>query len=97
MGQENLLFQHDFTNFIAPHRQSHFQAKFGQIIRAIKRQLIVAALYVVFDQNRELTSADLLQEAGNIVPLSVMMSEEIAELRSWAQMRTRPASNHGGD
>ncbi|MDR3691677.1 MAG: AAA family ATPase [Fimbriimonas sp.] len=55
-------------------------------------QVIVGALYVAFDQKRELMQKDLLAEAKVVVPLSVMMREEIDELRTWAQMRTRPAS-----
>ena len=31
-------------------------------------------------------------EAKAVVPLSVMMREEIDELRTWAQLRTRPSS-----
>lgn len=59
-------------------------------------QIVVAALYPAFDAGRELTQEDLLAEAKAVVPLSVMMREEIAELREWAQMRTRPASERKG-
>jgi SpoVK/Ycf46/Vps4 family AAA+-type ATPase len=55
-------------------------------------QVVVGALYIAFDAGRELQQKDLLAEAKAVVPLSVMMSEDIAELRSWAEMRTRPAS-----
>ena len=55
-------------------------------------QVVVGALYLAFDAGRELTMKDLQAEAKAVVPLSVMMSEEIDELRTWAQMRTRPAS-----
>lgn len=55
-------------------------------------QVIVGALYVAFDADRELTQKDLIAEAKSVVPLSVMMAEEIDELRTWAQMRTRPSS-----
>ncbi len=57
-------------------------------------QIIVGALYVAFDKDRELLQEDLLEEARNVVPLSVMMSEDIAELRTWAALRTRPASRN---
>lgn len=57
-------------------------------------QVVVGALYNAFDADRDLTQSDLLDEIQNVVPLSVMMSEEIGELREWARMRTRPASRH---
>jgi len=60
-------------------------------------QVVVGALYAAFDADRELTQKDLLAEAEAVVPLSVMMSEDIAELREWAQLRTRPASEQSGD
>ncbi|HEY0867375.1 MAG TPA: AAA family ATPase [Fimbriimonas sp.] len=55
-------------------------------------QVVVGALYIAFDAERELNQKDLLQEARAVVPLSVMMREEIDELRTWAELRTRPAS-----
>ncbi len=55
-------------------------------------QVVIGALYVAFDEGRELMQKDILTEAKAVVPLSVMMSEDIDELRTWAQMRTRPAS-----
>ena len=60
-------------------------------------QVVVGALYVAFDADRELSQDDLLGEAKNVVPLSVMMSEEVAELREWAALRTRPSSKQDGD
>lgn len=60
-------------------------------------QIVVAALYPAFDAGRELTQDDLLTESKSIVPLSVMMREEIGDLREWAQLRTRPASKRVGD
>jgi SpoVK/Ycf46/Vps4 family AAA+-type ATPase len=60
-------------------------------------QVVVGALYIAYDAGRELGQADLLEEAKNVVPLSVMMSEDIAELRQWAALRTRPASTQDGD
>lgn len=56
-------------------------------------QVIVGALFTAYDAQRELKNEDILQEAKSIVPISVMMSEEIDELRTWAQMRARPASS----
>ncbi len=55
-------------------------------------QVVIGALYTAFDEDRDLAQKDLLAEAKAAVPLSVMMSEDIDELRTWAQMRTRPAS-----
>jgi len=59
-------------------------------------QIVVGALYPAFDAGRELTQDDIISEAKAVVPLSVMMREEISELREWAQMRTRPASERHG-
>lgn len=56
-------------------------------------QVVIGALFTAFDQGRDLTMDDLLHEIESVVPLSVMMREEIDELRTWAQMRTRPASS----
>lgn len=60
-------------------------------------QVVLGALFVAFDGKRELTQQDLEDEAKAVVPLSVMMREEIDELRTWAQLRTRPSSKHDGD
>lgn len=60
-------------------------------------QVVVGALYIAFDADRDLLQKDLLAEAKAVVPLSVMMREEIDELRTWAEMRTRPASKRDGD
>ena len=60
-------------------------------------QVVVGALYIAFDAGRELLQADIEEEAKNVVPLSVMMKEEIGELRQWAALRTRPASKQEGD
>ncbi|MCS6919769.1 MAG: AAA family ATPase, partial [Fimbriimonadales bacterium] len=56
-------------------------------------QVVVAGLFTAFDARRELTTDDMLEEIRHTVPLSVMMREEIEELRTWAQLRTRPASS----
>ncbi len=60
-------------------------------------QVVVGALYTAFDDGREVVQKDLITEAHAVVPLSVMMSEEVGELREWARMRTRPASKQDGD
>lgn len=56
-------------------------------------QVVIAGLFTAFDAGRELTTEDMLDEVRHTVPLSVMMREEIEELRTWAQLRTRPASS----
>ena len=56
-------------------------------------QVVVGALFAAFDKGREVTQEDVVAEAKAVVPLSVMMREEIDELRTWAQLRTRPASS----
>ena len=56
-------------------------------------QVVVGALFVAFDAQREVSQDDIVTEAKAVVPLSVMMREEIDELRTWAQLRTRPASS----
>jgi SpoVK/Ycf46/Vps4 family AAA+-type ATPase len=55
-------------------------------------QAIVSSLYVAFDAKRELQQKDVLGEVKALVPLSVMMKEDIEHLREWAILRTRPAS-----
>lgn len=55
-------------------------------------QVVVGSLYVAFDADRDLAQKDLMAEAKSAVPLSVMMAEEIDELRTWAKLRTRPSS-----
>lgn len=59
-------------------------------------QVVVGALYRAFAKKRELAMEDLMEESDAIVPLSVMMKEDIDELREWATLRTRPASRRDG-
>lgn len=56
-------------------------------------QVVIGALFTAFAAGRDLTTEDLLHEIRSTIPLSVMMREEINELRTWAQMRTRPANS----
>jgi len=60
-------------------------------------QAIIGALNSAFDAGRELTQDDILEEIKSTVPLSIMMREEIDELRTWAELRTRPASKRETD
>lgn len=60
-------------------------------------QVVIGALFTAFHEERELAQKDLIGEAKAVVPLSVMMGEEISNLREWASTRTRPASKNEGD
>ena len=51
-------------------------------------QAIVSALYTAFAQNESLDDAHLQRELAETRPLSVVMSEQIAGLRAWAEERT---------
>lgn len=55
-------------------------------------QVVIASLYHAFDEGRDIKQADLLEECRTQVPLSRMMEEDIADLREWAKLRTRPSS-----
>src|SRR5258708_2792836 len=55
-------------------------------------QVVVSAMYDAFDSNpeeREVTSAQLLKSAKEIVPLAVTMHEGIMAMRQWARTRAR--------
>lgn len=54
-------------------------------------QLVVSALYSAFSQNKELSDEHLLAEVAATRPLSVLMSEQVANLRAWAAGRCVPA------
>jgi SpoVK/Ycf46/Vps4 family AAA+-type ATPase len=54
-------------------------------------QAIVAAMYTAASSASKLTTDILLQEIRNTSPLSVVMAEQIARLRLWAEDRTIPA------
>ncbi|MCH8275055.1 MAG: AAA family ATPase [Armatimonadetes bacterium] len=54
-------------------------------------QIVIGALHTAFDADRKLSQDDLMKEAKTVVPLSVMMKEEIDAMRDWARLRARPA------
>jgi AAA+ superfamily predicted ATPase len=54
-------------------------------------QLIVAALYNAFGANEELADKHLRDAASSTKPLTVVMREQIASLRAWANGRCVPA------
>jgi len=53
-------------------------------------QVVVAALFAAHAQRTVLTSRHLLDEIRDTRPLSVVMAEDIAALRQWAERRTVP-------
>ncbi|GAB1256489.1 AAA family ATPase [Aurantivibrio plasticivorans] len=55
-------------------------------------QVVVAATYSAAASQVQVTTDQLLQEIFNTSPLSVVMSEKIAELRRWAATRTVSAN-----
>lgn len=54
-------------------------------------QAIVSALYTMHAEQRPLDTGMLLEEIRGTRPLSVVMAEQVAALRAWAQGRTVPA------
>ena len=55
-------------------------------------QAVVGGLFRAYAADRDLQQEDLVAEVQESSPLSVMMKEDIDELRAWAAPRTRPAS-----
>ena len=55
-------------------------------------QCVVSAVTRAKLEEREVTLEDLLRTAGNIVPLSKTMKEQVDHIRSWARDRAAPAS-----
>lgn len=54
-------------------------------------QCVVAALFTVFSERKELTTEAILREIGATQPLAVTMGEKIEQLRAWARGRVRYA------
>ena len=58
-------------------------------------QIIIEAMYQAFyDNERSVTTDDIMLCMNETRPLYELMQEEIDNLRSWADGRTRPASNN---
>jgi AAA+ superfamily predicted ATPase len=57
-------------------------------------QIVVAALYSAFAQQRDLEQRDLLVAARQTVPLYRLYETEIKALRTWAHERARPAGQN---
>lgn len=55
-------------------------------------QVVIAACFDAFSGRRGLTRDDLLREITTTVPLSVTQAEQIAALRTWADVRAVAAS-----
>ena len=53
-------------------------------------QAVVSALYAAHAQDKKLATEHILAEVNETQPLSVVMREQIAGLRNWAQGRTVP-------
>jgi ATPase family associated with various cellular activities (AAA) len=56
-------------------------------------QTVIEAMHLAFGDSRELTEADLIAAASQVVPLSRTAREQLEALRAWAASgRARPAS-----
>jgi vesicle-fusing ATPase len=55
-------------------------------------QAVNGAMIEAFDAGRPMTEQDIVIAAGNIVPLSTTMREEIGRMERWAYNRAIPAS-----
>jgi SpoVK/Ycf46/Vps4 family AAA+-type ATPase len=56
-------------------------------------QAVISGLYDAFDDDRTLSSNDILSQIQTIIPLSKTMGESVQALRSWALTRARLASD----
>lgn len=56
-------------------------------------QIVVAAMYVAFAKNRDVTDEDLIASARQLVPLYALREAEVKALRTWAKDRARPAGH----
>lgn len=55
-------------------------------------QGIVSALYAAFSARSKLSTADILHELNNTRPLSLIMKEQVDQMRCWAEGRTVSAA-----
>lgn len=55
-------------------------------------QAVNDAMFSAFAESRDLSSGDILQAAGQIIPLSQSRAKEIGQLTLWAETNARPAS-----
>ena len=54
--------------------------------------MIVEAMFEAFFEDREVETTDIMSAIDETVPLSRLMKDEVAELRTWATSRARQAS-----
>ena len=78
----------DADAFDLAHVASHMTAFSGAEIE----QAVVAALYAAHYRREQLDDSHLVAEARHTRPLSVVMNEQVGELRSWAAGRTVTAN-----
>ncbi len=57
-------------------------------------QAVISGMYAAFEEEREVTTEDILTALKQTVALSVTMREDISMVRHWAKGRARPASSH---
>jgi len=55
-------------------------------------QVIIDSLYDAFEEERDLTTEDVLKNIKETIPLSQTMEAEISRLRRWGRTHARPAS-----
>ena len=55
-------------------------------------QAIISGLHDAFDENRPLSTEDILRNIISQVPLSTTMAEQVQALRTWSLTRARSAS-----
>ena len=56
-------------------------------------QVVLAAMFSAFDDDRELELQDMYRALGRMVPLSTTMSERIKQIKRWADTRAVKASS----
>ncbi len=55
-------------------------------------QVIIEAMFEAFFEDREVETTDIMNAIDETVPLSRLMKDEVADLRTWATSRARQAS-----
>ncbi|MDC7220333.1 MAG: AAA family ATPase [Spirochaetales bacterium] len=55
-------------------------------------EVVISALYDAFDKGLDINQPILNEAVGTMIPLSQTMSEEIKNIRNWADLRARKAS-----
>lgn len=58
-------------------------------------EAVVSGLYRAFNEDRDLSTEDVLYALGDTVPLSRSRSDELARLEQWAAVNARPAQRRG--